>query len=357
VLAIAASSAACGGSTSANPAASPTRPAAAPAPTPDPTPAPETGPITIAFAGDIHFEGRLRSRLDDPGTALEPIAPYLSDADLTIVNLETSIGTSGIPESKRYTFQAPPEALQALAAAGVDVATMANNHGVDYGTEGLADTLDAAAKMAGAEPPLSVIGIGSDAEQAFAPALRTVRGTTVAVLAASTADDPTADPTAHWAARDDRGGIALARNPARLVQAVGTARAEADVVAVYLHWGIQGQSCPSRAQTDLARTLADAGADIVVGSHAHVLQGAGVLGDTYVAYGLGNFVWYRPSSTGSSTTGVLTLTVEERRVVDAAWAPARVQPNGLPRFSKGTEAQQMIAAFSRLRDCTNLGPR
>jgi hypothetical protein len=65
-------------------------------------------PITIALAGDVHFEGQLRSRLNDPSTALNPIALHLSAADLMIVNLETSIGTSGDPEPKRFTFQAPP---------------------------------------------------------------------------------------------------------------------------------------------------------------------------------------------------------------------------------------------------------
>ena len=96
-----------------------------------------TQPITISFAGDVHFEAQLRSRLSDPSTALAPIATQLSAADLTVVNLETSIGESGTPEPKRYTFQAPPEALDALAAAGVDVATMANNHAMDFGPEGL----------------------------------------------------------------------------------------------------------------------------------------------------------------------------------------------------------------------------
>ena len=124
------------------------------APTTKPTPAatataePEPSPITISFAGDVHFEAQLRSRLSDPSTALAPIATQLSAADLTVVNLETSIGESGTPEPKRYTLQAP-EALDALAAAGVDVATMANNHAMDFGPEGLSDTLAAIA----ADPP------------------------------------------------------------------------------------------------------------------------------------------------------------------------------------------------------------
>ncbi len=336
------------------PTSSPATTALSPTPTPEPEPA--SGPITIAFAGDVHFESQLRPRLDDPATALAPIAPQLSAADLTVLNLETSIGTSGTREPKRFTFQAPPQALDALAAAGVDVVTMANNHGMDYGAGGLADSLVAAEAAGAADPPLAVIGIGADADRAFAPAVRDIRGTKVAVLAASSADDPTADPTAHWAATDASAGVAVAADPARLVRAVAEARRIADVVVVYLHWGVQGERCPSDSQAAMARALSTAGADIVVGAHAHIVQGAGLLGETYVAYGLGNFVWYNHGSDGASTTGVLTLTVDDGQVVDDAWSPARIEADGLPRFATGTDATQLATAFDDRRNCTDLQP-
>jgi poly-gamma-glutamate capsule biosynthesis protein CapA/YwtB (metallophosphatase superfamily) len=323
-----------------------------PAPSPTATPEADPGPITLAFAGDIHFEAQLRSRLDDPATALAPIAPQLSAADLTVVNLETSIGSGGQPEPKRYTFQAPPQTFEALAAAGVDVVTMANNHAMDFGTGGLADTLAAIA----AGPPLSVVGIGADADAAFAPAVVDVRGTTVAVIGAHSADDPTADPTAHWAAAADTPGVAVARDPTRLVQAIRDARAAADVVVVFMHWGVQGDRCPSNSQVATAQQVSDAGADVVVGSHAHVVQGTGLLGGTYVVYGLGNFVWYNRGSDAASTTGVLTLTINSGNVVAEQWAPARIQSDGLPRFATGSDAQRLVAGFAQLRECTALGP-
>jgi poly-gamma-glutamate synthesis protein (capsule biosynthesis protein) len=335
-----------GPTSSSMPTRSPATTPPAPTATPDPVP---QDPISIAFAGDIHFESQLRSRLDDPATALAPVAPQLSAADLTVVNLETSIGAGGTREPKRFTFQAPPQAFDALAAAGVDVVTMANNHGMDFGAGGLADTLAAIPTA-----PLSVIGIGPDEDAAFAPALHEVDGTTVAVIGASSADDPTADPTAHWAAGDGTPGIAVATPPARLVEEVGAASSTADVVVVFMHWGIQGDHCPSASQAAMARALSDAGADVVVGSHAHIVQGAGVLDDTYVAYGLGNFVWYTSGSEAASTTGVLTLTVDGGKVVDETWAPARIQADGLPRFSTGAEADAAVAAFAEQRACTDL---
>jgi poly-gamma-glutamate synthesis protein (capsule biosynthesis protein) len=229
---------------------------------------------------------------------------------------------------------------------------MANNHAMDFGTDGLADTLAAIA----AGPPLSVVGIGADADAAFAPAVVDVRGTTVAVIGAHSADDPTADPTAHWAAAADTPGVAVARDPTRLVQAIRDARAAADVVVVFMHWGVQGDRCPSNSQVVTAQKLSDAGADVVVGSHAHVVQGTGLLGGTYVAYGLGNFVWYNRGSDTASTTGVLTLTIDSGNVAAEKWAPARIQSDGLPRFTTGSDARSLVAGFAQLRECTALGP-
>lgn len=359
VLATVAGAAGCAGSAAAPNATQSDRNTTSASPTPrTPTPTTTTtavaepGPITIAFAGDVHFEAQLRSRLEDPTTALEPIAPHLAAADLTVVNLETSIGTSGTPEPKRFTFQAPPQAFDALAAAGVDVATMANNHGMDFGAQGLAETLAAIA----ADPPIHVVGIGANADQAFAPSVVDIRGTTVAVIGAHSADDPRADPTDHWAAGEDTPGVAVPRDPDRLIAAVRDARNMADLVVVFMHWGVQGEGCPSRSQRSTAQAIADAGAEIVVGTHAHVLQGAGMLGQTYVAYGLGNFVWYNPNSEAASSTAVLTVTVDGGRVVAEDWIPARIRADGLPRPVGGAEAATIAANLNEARNCAGLSP-
>ena len=307
--------------------------------------------MTIAFAGDVHVEGPLRGRLADPATALAPVAPLLSGADLAVVNLESSVGTGGTPEPKRFRFQAPPTVFPALTAAGVDIVTMANNHAKDFGDDGLAQTLAAVADAESGDPPLSVVGVGADAAQAFAPAVREVRGTTVAVIGAHSADDPTADPTEQWAAAEGRPGVAVARDPNPLADVVRTVAATVDAVVVFMHWGVQGQACPSESQRATARALADAGATAVVGAHAHELQGAGVLDRTYVAYGLGNFVWYRPGP-----SGVLTLTLLGGQVVGEAWTPALIGGDGLPVAAAGAEADRLTAAFTALRDCTDLTP-
>jgi poly-gamma-glutamate capsule biosynthesis protein CapA/YwtB (metallophosphatase superfamily) len=320
-------------------------------------------PLRIAFAGDIHFEGVLADRLRDPVSALAPAAPALTAADLAVVNLETSIGAGGDPEpGKRYTFSAGRKALAALSEAGVDVASMANNHALDFGRARLPSTLRAVRAAGRGEPPLAVIGIGRDAEAAFLPALTAIGPTLVATLAASQADlDPTADPTGHWAATATRSGIADATDPSLLLDAVRRADETADMVVVYLHWGVQGARCPSTDQRGVATRLVRAGADVVVGSHAHQLQGDGRLGEGYVAYGLGNFAWYSPGTDQTSRTGVLTLTVRppavhpgRASVVRASWEPRRIGADGLPSPVTGAAAADFRAEQRDPRECAGL---
>jgi poly-gamma-glutamate synthesis protein (capsule biosynthesis protein) len=158
----------------ASPSASPsTSPSTSPS-QPSPAPAP---PLTLAFAGDVHFEGALEDRLEDPASALVSATGTLAAADLAMVNLETSVGRGGRPDpDKRFTFQAPATALTALAEAGVDVVTMANNHAVDYGIAALPSTFDAIDAAAGADQPLAVVGIGRNVRDAFRPAVSDVDG-------------------------------------------------------------------------------------------------------------------------------------------------------------------------------------
>ncbi|MFD7734852.1 CapA family protein [Kitasatospora phosalacinea] len=343
--------------------------AANPAPaTPAPTSAAPTGPapgpsegsaaaspgaggsITVAFAGDVHFEGRTASRLGaaKADTALGPISGTLSAADLAVLNLETAITSRGKAEPKTYTFRTTPKALDALEAAGVDVVSQANNHAVDFGPDGLADTL--AAKAAS---PIPVVGIGKDAAEAYAPYVTTVRGVKVAVLAASQVNEIT---NQKWRAGTHKPGIASALDEGALLHAVAAAKAQAPVVLVYLHWGDEGVACPTRAQTGLAEKLADAGATAVVGTHAHTMLGAGMLGKTYVSYGFGNFLWYGTSNyTASDETGVTTLTVTaDGRVTGESFTPAHIDGRGVPVPQTGNAAKAAQQRRDGLRGCTGL---
>ncbi|GAA4239480.1 CapA family protein [Actinomadura meridiana] len=306
---------------------------------------PAKEPIILAFGGDTHFEGQLRARLGNVETALGPVAKQLRAADFTMLNLETAITTGGTPAPKSFTFRAPPTAFKALKAAGVDVVSMANNHGMDYMESGLRDSL-AAIKRSG----FPVVGIGANADAAFRPYRVTVKGNKLAIVGATQVLDD--NLIQAWTATDTKGGLASAKDVPRMVQAVKEARKGSDVVIVHLHWGAELKPCPLPRQQELAKQLVAAGADIVVGGHAHIPLGGGYMNGSYVHYGMGNFVFYSASGK-TAESGVLLLKVQDGKVVKDKWAPARIS-GGLPIPLKGAAAKSALQRWNGLRDCTGL---
>jgi len=198
-----------------------------------------------------------------------------------------------------------------------------------------------------------VVGAGRDREEAFTPHRVSVRGTEIAILAAdASALESTEDV---WRAGRRTPGLADAHEPRpqALLAAVRKADRGADVVVVYLHWGRELQGCPTGAQRTSARALARAGADVVVGSHAHVLLGSGLMKGAYVNYGLGNFVWYHDQQ---PETGVLRLRVEDGAVVSDEWVPAEIGPWGRPQPLSGADRRAAIEDWRGLRGCAGLAP-
>ena len=306
------------------------------------------GPAVLAFAGDVHFESNLSARLAaDPETALEPIVPLFAGADLVMVNLETAVGRSGIPQPKLHVFRAPPSAFRALRAAHVDVVTMANNHGMDYG----AATLEESLKAAEAESVV-VVGAGRNARAAYRPFFVERKGERIAIIGATRVGRRALEQS--WTATDSKSGLASAKHGAlsRLLVAVRSARAHADIVVVFLHWGRELVACPTTDQRGLMRALVAAGADVIVGSHAHLLLGRGYFGRAFVHYGLGNFAFYANAYV-TRQTGVLLVTVRGRDVVSTAWRPAMIYA-GVPAAVPEAGRAAALDAADRLRGCTGL---
>ena len=302
--------------------------------------------MTFAFGGDVHFESPIRERLSaSPASVLAPVAPVLSRADVAMVNLETAITDRGSRASKAFTFRAPESAFAAIDAGGVDVVSIANNHGMDFGETGLRETL-AAARRAG----MPIVGAGVNERQAYAPFRRNVNGQRVAIIGATQVLDDTLIEA--WTARPHKAGLASAKREQRLARAVREARRTSDTVVVFLHWGLELSSCPTTDQKRLAAQLVAAGADVVVGSHAHVLLGAGRMGKALVAYGLGNFVFYAFREI-TSQSGVLEVTVTGRRIDGYRWVPARIT-SGIPRPLRGADREAAARRWIGLRACTGL---
>jgi Bacterial capsule synthesis protein PGA_cap len=303
---------------------------------------PQPGPITIALAGDITVDGPLRERLDvAPEDFVGPLAGVLAGADLAVVNLDAPLSADPAVTEDGV---APVGLLRVLGQVGVDVVSLANDRSLGLGHDALEQAVAAAP-----DAPARA-GYGSDEGTAYRPFLREVGGHTVAVIAASQVLEP--DRIATDTAGVQQAGVASAKRVDRLVAEVRAARAAADTVVVYLHWGTTGETCPSTSQQELADALVAAGADVVAGPGSGRVQGAGRSGTAAVAYGLGSFLADDPEDDG---TGVLLVRVDGRDVLDLEWVPAR-RTAGVPEPLEDGEADAAVAQWESRRGCTGLIP-
>jgi hypothetical protein len=305
--------------------------------------------VTLAFGGDVHFEGPLAARLDDdPATALDGGLPRLfSGADLAMTNFESALisGPCTDPQPKQYVFHAPAAAVTAFKAAHITLVTEANNHGEDCGRPGLAQSLAIARAQR-----YPIVGIGANAEQAFAPYRTVINRQRIAIIGATEVMDT--NLMSSWTATATQAGVASAYDEDDLVSSVQEARKDNDTVIVFLHWGTETQQCPNSVQEPLARALVQAGADIVVGSHAHVQLGAGYLGSALVDYGLGNLAFY-DTSPPETYSGALHVTITGRHVDSYSWRPAEIS-GGLPVPLSGAAATAAVHRWNGLRACAGL---
>ena len=271
---------------------------------------------TLLAGGDVLMDRSEAAGIDP----FAGIVPMLASADIALVNVEMVISDRGEPrDDKKFTFRAPPSAASRIAAAGIDVANLANNHAADFGPEALLDTVD----LLEAE---GVIALGAGATSADAYRHRIIevrRGVRVAFVGASMVV-PLGFP-----ATGTRPGIASAYQQDRVLDSVRAAAGEAEVVIAVVHWGIERMTCPEARQRDFAFRLLQHGADAVIGHHPHVLQPVVLDDGKLVAYSLGNFVWhYRSGITGD--TGVLQIDFDGAEIVGWSLYPHQLDVNGAP---------------------------
>ncbi|HVE92999.1 MAG TPA: CapA family protein [Actinomycetota bacterium] len=243
--------------------------------------------VEIAAVGDVNLGGRVGDSISARGAAWPwaRVAPILSRADVAMVNLECTISSRGTPQQdKEFTFRGDPASVPAMRRAGVDIAAVANNHAVDFGRDAFVDTL-ASLRRSGITP----VGGGADEREAYAAVVVERRGIRIGFVAA------TRVLPYHFRADEDTPGVASAYEESQLLGAVRRAKAASDVVVVSVHWGAELAPVPNDSQTSLARKLAGAGASVVIGHHAHVLQPVMRVRGALVAYSLGNFVFTSPS--------------------------------------------------------------
>lgn len=243
----------------------------------------EPVPVRLTLVGDIMLGGTASEFMQRHGHdyAFSGVRDEIGRADVLFGNLEGPLtdGGESFPD-KQYLFRTPPaKVAPALARAGFDVVSLANNHTLDYGAIGLYDTLDALY-----DTGIGAVGAGPDLARARRPAIVETDGHRIGFLAYSNTF-----PEEFWA-DTDRPGTAFGH--LHHVRAdVDRLRERVDTVVVSFHWGREATTELRPYQPLLARAAIDAGADVVAGHHPHVLQGIEHYRDGIILYSLGNFTF------------------------------------------------------------------
>ena len=265
------------------------------------TVAPQPVPITMTFVGDIMFDRgvkrTVKNHLQGSYDGLYANASYLTDVDIAFANLEGPVGTSGYNVGSRFSFHMEESGLRAMKTAGFDIVSFANNHVGDYTVEAFLETLDLLKKL-----EIRYSGAGKTSGEVFAPTIIEVRGTRIGFLSAS-------DVGPTWLNVTEKSpGIALMRDP-QLIQSIGEAKKSVDVLVLSLHWGNE-YSPASAEQIKYAHTFIDAGVDIIVGHHPHVIQKVEVYKGKPIFYSLGNFIFDQPFSLHTMRGMVANVSVD-----------------------------------------------
>ena len=279
-----------------------------------------SGDASLIFVGDImvaETPGELIARGEDP---FQTFAALLSSHDVRIGNLECVVATTGTAEEKPYTFRADPRTLPVLKRH-FDAVSLANNHSGDFGKAAFAEQL-ALMDTAG----LPYFGGGRDATAAHAPWIVERNGVRIALLGyvefkPRSFEADASRPGVAWSGEDDD-----------VIEDIIAARRvhRADIVIPFMHWGWEDEPDPSPRLRAFARRMIDAGADLVVGGHPHVTQGAEYYRGKPIIYSLGNFL-FNGFDTPATTTGwVLSARVDRTGVVDWRTHVARLDANGVP---------------------------
>ena len=250
---------------------------------------PEVDDFTMFFTGDVMLQycRGIYAEKGIKGLITEYIQQEMINADMTMINNEFPFSTRGeqAPD-KQYTFRVEPGYVSALLDMGVDVASLANNHALDFGPDALIDTF-ATLDDAG----VAYVGAGETKERAEEAIFVEAGGRKVGVLSASRVI-----PVVEWNIENCQPGLFCTYDSTRLVQRIKEIESQCDYVVVFVHWGKEKKAYPEEYQHNLAKQYIDAGVDLVIGNHAHVPQGIEYYKGVPIVYSLGNYI-FNPNMT------------------------------------------------------------
>ncbi len=286
---------------------------------------------TLAFAGDTMLMTAALANYESKGTdgIIDPAYQQLfQTADIAMLNEEFPLSKQGTAmANKEYTFRINPEYVKWYAGMGIDVVSLANNHALDFGKDALTDTFSTL-DQAG----INYVGAGSSKERAKAAIIIEKNKKKFGFLSASRVI-----PVTSWNIDEGQPGLFCTYDPSQLVTEIAKAKQVCDYVVVYVHWGIEYQAKPAEYQVNMAKQYIDAGADLVLGAHPHVLQGFEFYKGKAIVYSMGNFVFTK----NIASTMALKVVVTPDNQTQIQVLPGKAE-NAYTRLCEGTQRQEII---------------
>lgn len=300
--------------------------------------------VTITFAGDILFDpsysvmAKLLQNGGDIGSGIAPdLIGEMQSADIMMLNNEFAYSDRGTPTpEKQFTFRARPESVSYLTELGVDIVSLANNHAYDYGEQALLDSMEILR-----EEGIPYVGAGVNIEEASAPVYFIINDMKIAFISATQIER--LDNPDTKGATETSPGVFRCFNGEKLLQTVAAAKEESDFVIVYVHWGTENQEETDWAQNKQAPELVEAGADLIIGDHPHILQKIDIINGVPVIYSLGNF-WF---NSRLLDTGMVKVTISQEGLQSFQFIPC-LQNNCKTNLLEGEEKTRVLGEMRRM---------
>ncbi len=293
----------------------------------------------LLFGGDVLIKASTESiykKNGVTGLVSEEILAEMQNADIMMVNHEFQLSTRGEPmEDKQFTFQTDPKNVQILLDLGIDIVSLANNHSLDFGQDALLDTF-ATLDEAG----ILYAGAGDSKERAEELQVIEANGKKFGFLAATRVI-----PVAGWDVRNKQPGLFTTYDDTRLVERIRESKEECDFLTVYVHWGIEREEYPQEYQNVIAKHCVEAGADVIIGAHPHVLQGIEFIDGKPVFYSLGNYIF----SNSIPKTMLVKVIIKADDTVEYSLIPA-FAVNGQTQAMESAEAEKLYTYMNEISE-------
>jgi len=302
--------------------------------------------ITISFAGDVTmgnykgspyygtFDNEFQNRGENFGYFFENVKDVFDNDDLSVVNLEGPLTTAQNAKVKKFAFKGDPSYVNILKSGNIEAVTLANNHSEDYFEEGMNDT-----KFILDENNIKYFGLGEKA-------IIDINGIKVGLLGYN-----------GWPENYTKENLDNMKND------IESLKKEADMVAVYFHWGVEKSYSPNQIQKDFAHNAIDYGSDLVIGAHPHVLQGIEKYNGKYIAYSLGNFCFGGNKNPSDKDTmiyqqtfnfeGNKLVSIDIPNVIPCSISSTKSRNDYKPTILEGSEGERVLNKINSISENLN----